>query len=509
MIESLKNTFFSTKLTALLLVVFAAAIGAATFIENDFGTAASKDLIFNTRWFEMVIFLLGVNLIGNIFKYKMFKKEKLTNLTYHVALIIIVIGAGVTRYVSFEGAMHIREGEMSNLIVSDDTFLKFKVDNQKKQQSFDKKLYLNRLANKKFEYNFNFDGKEIGVAFKDFIPNSIDTVIKVKEGKSIIEIVTVAQGNRVSRYLEDGTTQVIGSLHVAFNDEAHEDAIQITTTDGGLTVLSPYELNYMSMDDQSTGVLSRDTLHSFKNRRLYSIGEIQLVYKTIHESAAIKKISLPKENPLGEDALVIDVTCNKETREVTLFGGKGYVSNNTIFQLDELNFSMSYGSKHYTTPFNIFLNDFKMEKYPGSMSPSSYESEVTLIDNRFGGVEEKQRIYMNNILDYDGYRFFQSSYDNDELGTVLAVNHDFWGTMITYIGYSLLFLGMILTLINKKSRFAALRNNIKKLRTKTAIVLLVGIGSLLPNYSYAQQQEASAQIEIDAEHADKFGKSVV
>jgi len=56
---------------------------------------------------------------------------------------------------------------------------------------------------------------------------------------------------------------------------------------------------------------------------------------------------------------------------------------------------------------------------------------------------------MNHILDYGGYRFFQSSFDPDELGTVLSVNHDYWGTMITYIGYFLLFFAMMAILFVK------------------------------------------------------------
>ena len=49
------------------------------------------------------------------------------------------------------------------------------------------------------------------------------------------------------------------------------------------------------------------------------------------------------------------------------------------------------------------------------------------------------RIFMNNVLDYDGHRFFQSSYDPDE-STILSVNHDWWGTIISYIGYFFLML---------------------------------------------------------------------
>ena len=283
-------------------------------------------------------------------------------------------------------------------------------------------------------------------------------------------------------------------------------------------VVSPYDINYMSMDDQSTALLKKDTVHQFKNRRLYNINNVQLVFKTVHESSMIQQISAPKENISGEDALIVDVTCNEKTREVILFGGQGYTSNNTIFQMENYNFSLAYGSKKLITPFNVRLNDFKLERYPGSMSASSFESEVSLLDNRFGGVEFDQRIYMNNVLDYDGYRFFQSSYDQDELGTVLSVNHDFWGTTVTYIGYFFLFLGMILTLMMRKSRFTSLRKSIKKLRARREVVgLLIVIStfsttSLLAQHDGHNHEKKATPVEeqiIDLEHANKFSRLMV
>ncbi|MCL4856059.1 MAG: cytochrome c biogenesis protein ResB, partial [Flavobacteriales bacterium] len=384
MLTSIKNILFSTRLTAVLLFIFGVAIGAATFIENDFGTPAAKAVIFNTRWMELIMLLLTINLIGNIFKYNMFQKSKLAILTFHVAFILVLIGAAITRYIGFEGLMHIREGEQSNVIVSEQTFLQFKVDDQKMQYSFDKPLLLNPLYNEKFDINFNFEGKEINVKYKDFIPNSVDTVVPVENGKKMLEIVTVEEGGRVSRFIESGTTKFFGDFPVAYNDTTLSEAIKINETTNGLTVLSPYDIQYLSMDDQSTGVLIRDSIQEFKNRRLYSVGGVQLVFKELHESVEIQKITAPKD-VRGEDALIVDVICNNKKNEVTLFGGKGYTSRNTIFQMEGLNFSMAYGSKEILVPFEIKLDNFILDKYPGSMSPSSYESEVTLIDNRNGG----------------------------------------------------------------------------------------------------------------------------
>lgn len=511
MLESIKNILFSTKLTAFLLIAFAFSIGLATFIENDYGTPASKAIIFNTKWFELIMILLVINFAGNMFKYKLFRKEKFTVLMFHLSFILVIIGAGITRYVSFEGSMHIREGEMSNEIVSSDTYFQFKVDDEKMQYSFDKLLYLNPRYNPKFEHSFNFEGKDIKIAYKDFIFNSIDTVKKVENGVQVIEIVTVGQNGRTSQYIEDGDMVYFGSFPISLNNNQIEEAIQLTTTDSGVYVKSPYEINYMSMDDKSTGILTADTIHLFKNRRLYTLGDVQLVFKELHQNSKIEKISVDKKTRKGEDALVVDVTCNGETNEITLFGGQGYVSDKIIFQSSGLNFTLSYGSKHFYTPFRVKLNDFKLERYPGSNSPSSYESEVTLYDDRTN-FEHSQRIYMNNILDYDGYRLFQSSYDQDELGTILSVNHDFWGTLVTYIGYFFLFLGMILTLIVKKSRFSTLRNKIKELKASrniASILLLICFSLASTTIKASEKTTETTYSEINKTHAEKFSKLII
>ncbi|WP_222597313.1 cytochrome c biogenesis protein ResB [Chitinophaga pinensis] len=83
------------------------------------------------------------------------------------------------------------------------------------------------------------------------------------------------------------------------------------------------------------------------------------------------------------------------------------------------------GSRYYYTPFYIHLDKFKLGKYPGSNAPSSFSSQVTVND---AGSLIPYNIYMNHTLDYGGFRFFQSSYDADEKGTILSVNHDVTGT---------------------------------------------------------------------------------
>ena len=141
MLDKFIAFLFSMRLMAILILLFFVAIGYATFIENDFGTQTAKALIYNTTWFELIILLLSVNMIANINRYKLWRKEKWPVLLFHISFIMIVIGAGVTRYVSFEGLMSIREGEQSNLIVSDRTFLQINVHDNAYQYNYDKPCY--------------------------------------------------------------------------------------------------------------------------------------------------------------------------------------------------------------------------------------------------------------------------------------------------------------------------------------------------------------------------------
>src|SRR5690606_40090437 len=113
-----------------------------------------------------------------------------------------------------------------------------------------------------------------------------------------------------------------------------------------------------------------------------------------------------------------------------LLGGTCTFSCSAMTQLGGLDFALAFGSKVYELPFAIELNDFIAEKYPGTeMGYASFMSKITVHDEKSFDYD----IFMNHVLDHKGYRFFQSSCHPDEKGTVLSVNHDFWGTWITYI----------------------------------------------------------------------------
>ena len=514
MLDKFIAFLFSMRLMAILILLFFVAIGYATFIENDFGTQTAKALIYNTTWFELIIVLLSVNMIANINRYKLWRKEKWPVLLFHISFIMIVIGAGITRYVSFEGMMSIREGEQSNLIVSDRTFLQINVHDNAYQYSYDKPLLLHNyegplefLKSNNFSQDVKFLDNDISVDYIDYIPNAVDTLI-VGEGIPTLTIVLAGANGRETFYLQEGRAKRYLGLNFSFGTPL-PGHVNFFYQNDELMVQLPSDGEFMRMADRFQGSVKKDSIQPLMLRSLYMVDGQNFVIPILNEKATLTHYA--GVNPEGqemEDLLKIKVRSNGEEQLIDLFGDKGFVSNRNQFQLGGLNFSLSYGSKYYQTPFFIGLNDFQLERYPGSNSPASFASEVTLID---GEEKTNHRIFMNNVLDYQGYRFFQSSYDQDELGTVLSVNHDFWGTWISYLGYLMMTVGMIATMFSKKTRFASLRKKLDDLRLKRvlSLILFVSLSSSILAQNSSSVDSLIQANAIDKNHADKFGRLVV
>lgn len=158
-------------------------------------------------------------------------------------------------------------------------------------------------------------------------------------------------------------------------------------------------------------------------------------------------------------------------------------------------------------PFSLELTKFTLARYPGSSSPSSFESDLVIhTDNQ--SIERK--ISMNNIIDIKGYRLFQASYDKDEKGTILSVNKDVAGRNITYTGYALLMIGFFLCFVGRNTRFYRLFQRLKELNTSSKTFITIIFLSLISLTSHAQDDKADIfeiiqKNNIDKEHAAAFG----
>ncbi len=509
--------FFSPALAVVLLLLFAVSMASATFIENDFGIQTARIMVYNTWWFEMLMVLLGMSFIGNIFRYNLYKKGKIPLLIFHLAFIIILIGAGITRYTAYEGIMRIREGKTSNTIISDRNFLQLNIDESGESLKINKEIYFASIKDNDFSLHKNLKNSEINIVYKDFVPDAQLQVKKDKKvGEAILEMVISSGNGRETIFLKKGDVKQIGDHQhkLTFQNEL-DDSINIFELNGELKIKSSQHIDFFIMETQIGGKLKMDSVQSLKMSTLYRSHDISFVPVSYHKKGKLVWKSIaerPKDNKENiDDILLLDVSVNGITKEIPLRYKHGFLPEFVSENFDGINLDLAYGAIPVKTPFNIKLNEFQLERYPGSTSPSSYASEITVIDN---GQTKDHRIFMNNVLDYKGYRFFQASYDTDEKGTVLAVNHDRIGTLVTYLGYILMSIGMLLTLFGKGSRFATVQMKLKKLKDNKmmGLLLLLLLFSNISAMANSPETEVDSILKIqviDKQHAALFGRLMV
>jgi len=515
------NFLYSTRLMAVLFILFATAMGVATFIENDFGTQTAKALVYSSWWFEAIMIFFVINFFGNIFRYRLYKKEKWAVLMFHLAFLFIIIGAGVTRYIGYEGIMLIDEGETTNTFLSETTYINAIVDNGSMQKpDINKPILLSAWGKNSWSYQDRFNTKEEQKDFKftlvDYIPWAEEKFVEDENGDEYLFLVESSSGNRHEHYIKSGEIQNIHNVLVGYNANEENATINIFKRNDSLKIAAKFDGNYQVMATMNKGTVTKDSVQAFNLRALYNVADLPFVVPQYPQKGKMTKTSGPKDDK-KLDIVVLDVTSGEETKRVELLGGKFSNDNLEEFSVNGLNFRMWYGAKILKTPFSIKLNDFQLEKYPGSESAASYASEVTVI-----APEETFdfRIFMNNILNYKGYKFFQASYDlsGGKEQTHLSVNHDWWGTFITYLGYSLLYTGMICIFFAKNTRFDSLKNSLRKIRKKKATLSIIG-ALFLSSFTFSQHTNhvvSNQQIDsilkvnlVSLEHAEEFNKLVI
>ena len=100
--KKIYSILFSTRLMAVLFLGFAVAMATGTFIESKYNTDTARIWVYNAWWFEGIMLFFMINFIGNIKRYKLYKKEKWATLLLHLSWIFIISGAFITRYISYE-----------------------------------------------------------------------------------------------------------------------------------------------------------------------------------------------------------------------------------------------------------------------------------------------------------------------------------------------------------------------------------------------------------------------
>ena len=156
------------------------------------------------------------------------------------------------------------------------------------------------------------------------------------------------------------------------------------------------------------------------------------------------------------------------------------------------------GMKEEKLPFSLCLQDFEAKMHDGTQAVADYSSRFTVMD---GNEKSEALVSMNNIYSHRSYRFYQSSYDEDGKGSVLAINADPFGIPVTYTGYALLFLSLIWMLLDPKGGYRKLLASPLLKKGALGLALLLSVGNL-----QAAETGALDHAVLPKETAEKFGE---
>jgi len=444
----------------------------------------------------------------------MYTVKKAPIFIFHIAFIVISIGAAMTRYIGYEGTMHIREGKSASTMISSETYFIVDAKVGDKTVSTEQNLYLSKRTSNHISSSLTIDGKEVNVDLVDYIPDAIESTVADKDGKAYASMMITGNGRGEPITLAEGEFFESDNFVLDFNSGKtfDKEVISLYVEDGEFFMNHDKTLSFLKMDTSVKGDLKPNTKEPFTTRTLFSFDDGGFVLREFLPHASKKIISNPKASPQqpGTDAFKFNIDVDGVSKEVIIYGTVGRMAKEYHNVVNGVDIHLSYGSKMIQLPFAIYLKKFELDRYPGSMSPASYASEVVLIDKE-QNIEMPYRIYMNNILEHRGYRFFQASYDQDEKGTVLSVNND-PGTLPSYIGYFLLALGMFWSLFSKQHRFSRLAAKAKKASADKALGLILAFGlvlSITPSQAAEVNPTIKTILAFDKAHADKFGALIV
>ncbi|MEZ5011242.1 MAG: cytochrome c biogenesis protein ResB [Bacteroidales bacterium] len=353
---------FSPIFTGVLFIVFALSMAIATFIENDFGAAAAKQIIYGAKWFELIFLLMIINLSGQIFTFKLYQKKKIPVLLFHLSFIVMIVGAAVTRYTGFEGNIHIREGETSNRVTGDTKYMGVNIydssDNLLYESS--EKVEVTGTSLGKFYRKARLDGEEITIRYSQFIPNSAETLIE-EPGNDPVAVIMVmgSESARDVLYLAPGSQVNLPGTLIGFTDEPGYD-VALSFAGDSFRIVSKSGMTEVSMAGGVANNILPGEAVRMKELSVYTVGKYRLVPQKLARSGKVIPVVNPGsgQQPSGKDAFELEVAGSNSMKKLYVYniynGDRTYAE--TV--VGDKRVEVYYGPQEVSLPFMLRLDDF-------------------------------------------------------------------------------------------------------------------------------------------------------
>ncbi len=502
-VMKLAKGLFSPTFMGVLSIVLVVALALATFIENDYGQEAARSMVYGKWWFELLFVLVAANLAGQIVIFRLYRSGKITILLFHVGFLLIIAGAAVTRYTGYEGIMHIREGEAGSAFYSSSYYLNLSITDSTGRTVASESSPFEITPVSVGSFSLSPGGGVPSIRFVRYIPNAGATLADGEGGDYAVSLmVTHGMGSPEMILMMPGAHRHAAGISFGF-ETGQDENVTIKLDEGRPFFIADRELTASAMGTEEAVHYDAGIPVPVEPMTIYSDGHRRIVPRHISESAVVRPVPVDvAEARTGAGAMEFRIEAAGLSRTLFLWDYESEIISEAEMETAGYRIAISYGPTVVDLPFSIRLNEFILDRYPGSNSPSGYTSRVTLIDERRDHKADYD-IFMNNILDYSGYRFFQSSYDDDEMGTILSVNRDRPGMIVTYSGYFLLTLFTILSLFAPASLFRTVKAGAWSSRLRRGGLVVALLALPLSGDLYSQK------LIVDEEMADRFGRILV
>ncbi len=560
--------FASLKLAIFVLVALMAVFAAGTFVESAFGTETASLLIYQSPWFALILFLLGVNVAAAALDRLPWKKKHTGFVITHLGIILVLIGSFISSKWMVDGQVAIQEGQAEHRITLPEPvlYLYSETENQEWTRPF-KKFPFSWTGRK----NLSLGWQDQGIPFQIFLLNYYpkaqrhEELVKTGEGPAALKV-TLHNSfvNQTEWLLENSSSKgevQVGPAKIRFAEELLKEIEEKPTEAGYLEFqfskaaiplsLKPaiklpaqfplegtdYEVTILRMlknakvvnnqliDEKSSdsnnpavelllegkgfkekhtvfakfpdfptqhgmkpsqahvrifyrlpGGGSRGQSHELRFVKgheglLYQIqtglsiktgkvilgeeiltGWMDLTFRVdefFPHAQESRKFTLEPNTTKKDDAVsAIRLEIIKEGEKKEAWLGQG-VPEKIDFQGKP--YALLYGQKRVPLGFRLSLRDFRIEHYPGTNNPASFESDVTLRDD-FHATQRDTTISMNKPLIHRGFRIYQSGYSQAEGEpdiSIFAVGKD-PGVPVKYLGAAVMVMGMIIMFTLKR-----------------------------------------------------------
>ena len=357
---------------AFLFLALAFSMAIATFIESSYGTPTAHALIYGAHWFEVIWVLLAINLLNNLVKYKLFSKRKFTLALFHVSFLVMILGAAITRYYSYEGMMHIRENQSSNYILSSNDYFYGGIENQ----TTEKKVKFSELSPKQYSAKFDVNGLDIKVKSVGFIRNAERKAIPSAIGEPVVEFVFSSPGGKgmQSYTMRRGNVLDYPGFRVGFEIKETR-TVNFFMKNNKLFMTSIVEIRGTTMAEQEPISFSPGDTIAVKNMFLYGFGNYKFLIKNFYPNAIFTAVK--SQNQTGEDAVLIQISDGIKQQTIPVFGQSGMIPDTVSVPVGNSTLKLAYGALAIKVPFSIFLKDLMHRKL-------CYKTKVPVLKRMFG-----------------------------------------------------------------------------------------------------------------------------